>query len=142
MKYFAVTWYFISYLSALQVNYDDFIPMFEAQYPAYKWTEVEVSIYFSCSLCMVSHWWHICYSAHLSVYKIITFSFSSPEPLGHFQLNSLGYDKFVQLRASPFLRGDNGKITIIHSPHLLKIFFRTTWPIIGTTKLSTKNPLV
>ena len=42
-KHFTVMNYVEEGTRLKQVHYDDFIPMFESQYPAYKWAEVEVS---------------------------------------------------------------------------------------------------
>ncbi|XP_061193529.1 tubulin--tyrosine ligase-like protein 12 [Saccostrea echinata] len=44
-KHFTVMNYVEDGQKLNQVNYDDFIPMFESQYPAYKWADVEEDIF-------------------------------------------------------------------------------------------------
>ena len=60
-----------------------------------------------------------CLSVHLSAYKLFTFSFSSPKPLGHFlpnlAQNVLGYRgfKYTQIHkwwTGPWPKGDNSEI--------------------------------
>ena len=75
----------------------------------------------------------VCLSVCPSVCKLFTFSSSSPEPLGQFQLNLaqsiLGWRgfKFVHMKGPPFSRKDNYEIVKIHWRNLKNLLLQNHW---------------
>ena len=83
-----------------------------------------------------------CYHCHPCCHKLFTFSSSSPEPLGQFQVNlAQGIFEWLFIwRAPTFPRRENYEIAKVHWQIYKNLFSRTSRPI--STELGTNHLLM